>query len=137
MTIFSDWRVLMAVYIISSGLWGFLLKYVLRELDWKTTMFYVWTTVYLFFVIFLFRNINFGTSKFHMLSVIIGLLGATGTIAFYKAVDIMPASIIIPLSSTYIIITVALSVIFLHEPLTAKTILGIVLGLISIILLTT
>ena len=137
MSVLSDWKVLLAIYIVTSGVWGFLLKYVLQGLDWKTAMFYIWTTVYAFFVIFVFRNINFGLGKFHLLAIVTGVLGAISAIAFYKLISTMPASIIIPLSTMYVIVTVVLSVVFLHEPLTLRTISGIGLGMIAIALLIT
>jgi uncharacterized membrane protein len=98
-------------------------------------MFYVWITIYAFFIIFVFRNINFGFGKFHLLAIVTGILGAVSGVAIYKAINIMPASIIIPLSSMYIIITVLLSCFFLHEALSVRTIFGITPGIISIVLL--
>jgi len=125
----------MLVYILSFGLWGFLLKICTTKLDWKTTLTYVWMTVFaiLFFTYFIKVKIAFG--PYHGLAVAAGVLAAIGTVAFYKALSLAPASIIIPLSGQYILVTVLLAMVFLNEPVTLRSVAGIVFGITAMILL--
>jgi transporter family protein len=131
-----NWKLLVYVYMITAGLWGFFLKVVLRDLDWKTALFYVFMTIFLIYCVFLFRKIRFGFSGSHLLALVTGCIAVISTITFYKLLSIKPASVIVPLSSQYVVITVVLSILFLGETLSPKILLGIFLSIISIILLT-
>lgn len=117
------------------GLWGFILKVVSTKLDWKTTMLYVWMTIFIILLIFCAKKINLGWNKFYALAVLAGIIAAIGTMSFYKALSLAPASLVIPLSTQYILVTVILSVVFLKEPISLKVITGIVSSIIAIILL--
>ena len=131
----SNWKLLTTCYIITFGIWGFLLKVISKKVDWKTMMFYIWMTIFILYCIFLFRNIKFGWSKFHILAILAGIVAAVGTIAFYKALSLAPAMVIIPLSSQYILVTVLLCALFLKEPLSLRIVAGILCSIAAIILL--
>lgn len=65
-----------------------------------------------------------------------GLLsGMCGYIIYLKALQLMEASMIVPLTSAYPLITLLLSVVFLSEPLTIIKSLGVILIVGGIILL--
>ncbi len=64
----------------------------------------------------------------YMAQVVIGALGA---IAFYKALDYGKASIISPISKTYVLFVLATSIIFLGEELSSLQITGSMLIVIS------
>jgi len=65
-----------------------------------------------------------------------GLLGGLGFFFFYQALAQGPASTVIPLSSLYFLVAAVLAVVFLHEPVTVKKVLGILFAVASIVLLT-
>lgn len=135
MTIISNWKFLMICYILTFGLWGFIIKIVSTKLDWKTTMLYVWMTIFIILMLSYFKKANFGWSKFHALAVLAGIAAAIGTIAFYRALPMAPASLIIPLSTQYILVTVLLCVIYLKEPMSLRIIAGIACSIAAIVLL--
>ncbi|UCC95883.1 MAG: EamA family transporter [Candidatus Omnitrophota bacterium] len=131
----SNWKLLVGCYIVTFGLWGFFVKVISKKLDWRTIMFYVLITIAVFYGVFIFRNIKLGWSKFHILAIVAGVCAAIGTMAFYKALSLAPASRVIPLSAQYILVTVLLCTVFLKEPLSLKTMLGIMCSITAIILL--
>lgn len=135
MEIGSNWKFLITVYVLTSGVWGFILKIASTRLDWKTMIFYAWMTVFILYTIFVFKDIKFGWSKFHFLSILAGVLGTIGTVGFYKAISLAPASIVIPFSAQYVLITVLLCVLFLKEPLSLRIIAGIACSIAAIVLL--
>lgn len=129
------WKFLVLFYIIAFGLWGFLLKVVIGKIGWKTTLFYVWIALSLINFIFVLRYVDFGITRFHLLAFLAGIIASVGTIAFYKALSLAPASLIIPLSAQYILVTTFLCILLLKEPISLRLILGIIFSIIAIVLL--
>lgn len=66
-----------------------------------------------------------------------GALGALGTVSLYLTLGAAPASVVIPLSSLYPIVTVVLAYIFLQEELSPMRLLGVGCALAAVWLLTT
>ena len=71
-----------------------------------------------------------------MIAALSGILGGISVIIFYGALKIATANVVIPLSTLYIFVTVVLSYFFLGETITLKHLLGIILGFIAVVLLT-
>jgi bacterial/archaeal transporter family protein len=63
------------------------------------------------------------------------LLGVSGTVVFYWLLRDAPASVVIPISALYPVVTVVLAFLFLHEELNPLRIIGIALAVIAIWLL--
>ncbi len=63
------------------------------------------------------------------------LLGVSGTVVFYWLLRDAPASVVIPISALYPVVTVVLAFLILHEELTIIRIAGIALAVIAIWLL--
>lgn len=66
-----------------------------------------------------------------------GALGGLGTLILYLTPSAAPASVVIPLSSLYPVVTVILAYIFLQEELSPTRILGVVCALAAVWLVTT
>ena len=64
-----------------------------------------------------------------------GLLGTSGALVLYLLLRDAPASVIIPISALYPIITVLLAAVFLQEALTLPRVAGVVLGAAAVWLL--
>lgn len=64
-----------------------------------------------------------------------GLLGVSGTIVFYWLLRDAPASVVIPISALYPVVTVVLAFFILHEELTLVRVAGIALAVVAIWLL--
>ena len=56
-------------------------------------------------------------------------------LAFYKALKIGPASVVLPLTNLFVVLPVLYGFIFLKESITLPRILGIVFAIIAAILL--
>lgn len=67
--------------------------------------------------------------------IVAGVLGASGGVVLYLLLSDAPASVVIPISALYPVITVILAFIFLHEELSPVRLGGIALAVISIWLL--
>ena len=66
-----------------------------------------------------------------------GLMGALGGLMLIIALRLAEASIVVPLTSIYPAVTVALSIALLGESATARKIAGVILAIIAVILLST
>jgi bacterial/archaeal transporter family protein len=66
-----------------------------------------------------------------------GALGALGTLFLYLTLRAAPASVVIPLSALYPVVTVVLAYIFLQEELSLTRLLGVGCALAAVWLLTT
>ncbi len=64
-----------------------------------------------------------------------GLLGVSGTVVFYWLLRDAPASVVIPISALYPVVTVALAFLILHEELSPTRLAGIALAVVAIWLL--
>jgi uncharacterized membrane protein len=131
-----DWKLLFAIYLATAGLWGFLLKVALTNLNWKTVMVYGWMAVVIPFVPLFLKDVHVGLTRYHGLAMAIGVLGAVSAMTLYKLLSLKHVSLVIPLTAPYMLITVMLSCIFLKEPVTLKTVLGAVLSIVAVVLLT-
>jgi len=65
------------------------------------------------------------------LALITGVLACIGQAAFFAALNIGPASEVVPLCALYPAVTIVLSVVFLKVRLSARQILGIGLALVG------
>ena len=68
-------------------------------------------------------------------SLLMGVLAALATLAFFAAMKNGKASLIAPLTSLYPALTVVLAVIFLNEKLNGVQICGLLLAMVSIAIL--
>jgi transporter family protein len=64
-----------------------------------------------------------------------GVTGALGFFFFYKALAKGPVTVVIPLTSLYIVVSSILAMLFLSEPLVFKKAVGILCAILAIILL--
>jgi len=87
-------------------------------------------------VIFKARNLVKLDKSGMGLALLAGLIGAFGSIGFYRLVARTEVSTVSPLTALYPALTVILAVIFLRESVTPTKLAGIILSLIAIYLLT-
>jgi uncharacterized membrane protein len=137
MEIFKDWRLLIVIYLFVMGIWGVLIKIASTNLNPYTISFVALTSAWVTVGAISFSKLNWQSNFGIAMAALCGCLGGISSLLFYHVLKIAPASVVIPLSSLYIVVTVILSYLFLGEPIGVKKIFGIVLGLIAIKLLTT
>ena len=137
MEVLKDWRLLIIIYLFVMGIWGVLIKIASTYLNPYTMTFVALTSAWVTVGAISFFKLNWQSNFGVAMAAFCGCLGGISALLFYHILKMAPASIVIPLSSLYIVVTVILSFLFLYEPLGVKKIFGIVFGLIAIKLLTT
>ena len=135
MRLLKDWRLLILITVFTWGLWGFFAKMASTRLNWQTLCLYVAIAMTAVIAFSCIGKSTFTFDRSHLIALIAGLFAGIGSLTFYKAIERAPASVVIPISTQYIILTVILSSIFLNEPLLLRRIIGLIFGITAIILL--
>jgi transporter family protein len=135
--ILKDWRLLIVIYLFLTGIWGVLIKIASTYLNPYTMSFVALTSAWVTVGAISFSKINLQSHFGVAMAVLCGCLGGISALLFYHVLKMVPASVVIPISSLYIVVTVVLSYFVLGELISVKKILGIVFGLIAMALLTT
>jgi len=132
----ETWFVLSVITLLLWGIWGLLEKIALNTLSWQQTFiiasFGIISTVLIFF---LFTRPQISISQGFYYAVLGGLIGGLGVILFYYALSQGKASVVIPLTALYPVVTVILSFLILQEKITLVQGVGILFALASIFLL--
>ena len=131
-----NWRLLIVIYILLAGVWGTLVKVASDRLNPLTISFVVSTSAWLTVAAVALPRLDFQNKTGVWIAAVCGLMGGFLVIIFYSVLKQAPASVVIPVSTLYVLVTVVLSYLFLGEAITIKQLAGIVLGLVSIYLLT-
>jgi transporter family protein len=134
----DDWLIFSIVTIVFWGIWGLLSKLVLNYLDWK--QFFVISDIGILAVTIIFylyfrpnlSNINQAGLIF---ALVVGVIGSIAAIGFYLALTTSKASIVVPLTSLYPVVTVLLSFLILKENITIVQGLGVFLALVAMVLI--
>ena len=122
------------------GLWGFFGKYALKFINPISLILFetigailiqVLVLVFLFYSKFKFGTDSTGVT----LAMLTAFFGVVGTILFFFTLSKTKASVLVPLTSLYPVITVILSFIFLKEKVTLVQSIGILLAIIASVLL--
>jgi transporter family protein len=128
-----------AAMLVFWGVWGIVVKLATQEIGMQALFWGQLGAICLFPVYFiLFKEMLPLELKASViaLSVVAGVLGVLGTMTFYVLLRVAPASIVVPLSALYPVVTVVLAVVFLHEDLSLTRVAGVVCALAAIWLLT-
>ncbi len=136
MEIFNNWRLLIVCYFIIAGVWGVLVKLASARLNPFTLAFVAGTTAWFTVLVFSFTKLKWQSGAGIWIAALSGILGGISIMIFYGALKLAAANVVIPLSTLYIFVTVVLSYFFLGETITLKHLLGIILGFIAVVLLT-
>ncbi|MGZ8216797.1 EamA family transporter [Methylomagnum sp.] len=119
------------------GVWAFLPKLTTRYIDPKSAIVYealggmVMATGVL--VLIGFKPAMDGRGTF--LALVTGVLGLGGALAYLYALRTGPVVLISTLTALYPILAIALAGLVLHEPVSLRQWLGILLGLVAMLLI--
>lgn len=136
MEIFNNWRSLMVCYLIITGVWGVLVKLASARLNPFTLAVVAGTTAWVTVIVFSIGKLSWQSGAGIWIAAVSGIVGGISVIIFYTVLKAAAANVVIPLSTLYVFVTVVLSYFFLGETMTLKHLLGIILGFISVFLLT-
>jgi len=134
---FQNWRIWMIVYLVLLGVWGVMVKVASVRLNALTVTFVSTTAAWLTVVLFSLPRLNFSSRFGVSIAVLCGVIGGITSIIFYGVLKYAPASIVIPLTTLYILVTVVLSYALLGETISLRQAAGILLGIAAVFLLTT
>lgn len=73
--------------------------------------------------------------RWHVAALAIGLLGGAATWLYYKAISEGPLSVILPLTSQFVVVAAVAGWLIFGEPMNLRTVLGIIFGILSVVLL--
>lgn len=139
----EPWLVLSVMVVVLWGLWGLALKYASLNLEWQYVYvasalgaFLVYATVVLALAL-TGKLSHISDYKSLGIALLGGLMGALGGLMLIIALRLAEASIVVPLTSIYPAVTVALSIALLGESVTTRKIAGVILAIIAVILLST
>lgn len=122
------------------GLWGITAKFAIKHIDIQLLVWGQLATLALLPLYFLcFKELL--PLKMDATGIgwalVTGVLGTLGTLFLYLTLRAAPASIVIPLSALYPVVTVLLAYIFLQEEISPTRLLGVACALAAVWLLTT
>lgn len=120
------------------GVWGILIKLVTKDIGMQAL---IWGQVGslavfpIYFVLFkdmLPLQIRTGAIA---LGIATGALGVLGSMTLYVLLRVAPASVVVPISALYPIVTVILAYFVLHEELSLTRVAGVACAIVAIWLL--
>jgi len=97
-------------------------------------LFYGFTLMAFYFVVWLFIGKPFPRTNY-LFPLLSEGTAAIAFIFYYRAMEIVPASVIVPITSSYIIISVLLGIFLFHNPVSLRQILAIALIFTGILFL--
>lgn len=117
------------------GIAAFLMAHLGRTLNLGTIL--VCNLIgYTLAIALLARNVDLTWSWNHFLGVLVSVLFVIANVAFYRLSHAgEQVTILAPMTSLYVVVTVLLGVALWHEPVTARKLLGIAMGVVALILL--
>ena len=131
----SDWRVFIAIYVLASGIWGVLARTASTRLDPRTASVVGVGTAALVVMFATIGQLRWQSTTGVISAVAAGVLGGVASLALYAALRQAPPSVVLPVGSLYLVVTVVLSYCFLGETVTVRQGLGIACALAAVSLL--
>jgi bacterial/archaeal transporter family protein len=132
----KDWMLPTLGAMICWGFWGFIPKLTTRYLSPQSAIIYevvgAMCLAAIALVSFKFQPDVHPTGIF--LAIMTGMLGFLGAFCFLSAVSTGPVTLVATLSALYPVISIVLAVAFLHESISLRQGIGIVLALVAMIL---
>lgn len=132
-----NWLTLSLIAMMCWGVWSLLTKVAFDHFNWyqvliTTSLVSILTSLLLYFHFRPAFNIH---SPGFFYAVFAGVASSIAVVAFYMALSRGKATIIVPLTALYPVVTIILSRLFLHERTTLLQSLGIALAIIAILLI--
>ena len=131
------WYLYAVLTVIAWGLWGIFSKLAANYSKPKQALLFQTVGVLAFAVVVLFIEkfqIEWSLPGFSW-AALGGFFAFVGFLTFFAALDTGKASTVVTLSALYPLVTILLSIAFLHETLTARQGAGIALALVASVLL--
>lgn len=134
-----DWRILIAITVLSWGGYNVMLKWAGDRLAWQASMllFVIAYSLMVGAYCAFQGSLSYAdfTLKKSALPLFAGVLCAVGAIAFFKALPLAPGSVLMPLVGLYTS-AAAIGCLFLfHEPISLRVVAGMLCAAAAVVLL--
>ena len=134
----DSWFIWTILAMVTFGAWGFFPKLAVNYISPQSALIYQ-VIGGLFVGIVGLAMINFKPETHPMgilYAFLTGITGVLGTLFYYAAASRGQISIVVSLTALYPLITIMLAIIFLHETLMLKQVIGLGFAVAAIVLLT-
>ncbi len=134
-----DWRILTAITVLSWGAYNVILKAISGKIAWQLSM--LWFVFGYALMVGVFCVLNLSGGKLRLFPaaglwpLVSGIICGLGAITFFKAIPLVPGSVLMPLVGLFVLVSAVGCLIFLHEPLTWRVVLGIGCATAAVMLL--
>ena len=135
------WILFSLLTILTWGIWGIFTKISLKEYSWHqmyivTGIVTIITSILIYtFAIHSKQTLDLGSSGFNY-ALAAGIASVLAYYGFYNALKFGKASIVVPFTALYPIITIVMAFIFLNERISLYQGIGVVLAIIAMFLFT-
>jgi transporter family protein len=123
------------IALIGWGFWAIGSKMLTRYFNAASATFWVSLFSIFFLIIYIGVTRSLMVHRYILYAIPVGICSLIALIAFYKALQTGPASVVVPLTNMYVIFPVLFGFIFLRETVTLTRVLGIVCAIIATVLL--
>ena len=133
----DSWFIWTILAMVTFGAWGFFPKLAVNYINPQSALIYQVIGGLLVGIIGL-AMINFKPETHPMgilYALLTGISGVLGTLFYYAAASRGQISIVVSLTALYPLITIMLAIIFLHETLVLKQVIGLGFAVAAIVLL--
>lgn len=123
------------IALVGWGIWAIGSKIMTRYFNAASISFWIslWTIIFLSIYLIFRRNLLI--NKYVFYAVPIGFISLFAILAFYRALKIGPASVVIPLTNMYVLFPVLYGFIVLKETIAVTRVLGILFAILASIFL--
>ena len=129
-----NWIVYALVTVVMWGAWGTLGKVALRHVTWvqASLIFGLMTVMGCALLFGMVRRESRWQAADLGAAALTGVLGTVGLLTFYLALEHGKASLVVPLTGLYPVLTVVLSILFLGEHITRMQTAGVVCAVVAV-----
>ncbi len=123
------------IALVGWGLWAIGSKYMTRYFNAVNVAFWLSLWPIIMLLVYFAVKRDLVVNKHTFIAIPVGIASLVAILAFYHALKIGPASVVVPLTNMYVIFPVLYGFILLREPITLPRVLGIIFAVIATIFL--
>ena len=133
----NSWQLFTVLTLVMWGIWGFASKLAANAVPPKPALLFQCVGVLAFSLVVL------GLERFHVSwngpgfgwAFVAGFFAFVGFLTYFAALEKGPVSVVVVVSALYPLVTILLSLVFLHERLNLRQGVGIVLAIVAAVIL--
>ena len=135
MKFIGDWRALALTTVVLWGVQGAVAKIALSRIPWRAACMCNMGGFFLAALLAYLAKPGPAFGPGYTIAILGGLCGGIGSLAFFKALEEIDISKLIPITAQYVVVATILGAVLFREPMTLPKIAGVALGVVSVVLL--